>query len=188
MPPPSKREQIISTALQLFYKLGITNTGIDLIISEAQVSKKTLYHHFKSKDKLIIEVLRKRDELFRNNLISETEKLANTPKERLLALFDVMNSWFHQEDFNGCMFINVSGELSDPNSASRLLCAEHKQEVFNYIHALAKDTSARNPKKLSSQLNLLIEGSIVLAHVTGNKKAAHEAKEMGEVFINIALC
>jgi AcrR family transcriptional regulator len=50
--PP--REHIINTAIELFLKYGYHATGVDRIISEAGVSKKTLYTHFRSKEELLI--------------------------------------------------------------------------------------------------------------------------------------
>ncbi|MCJ8269678.1 MAG: TetR/AcrR family transcriptional regulator [Psychrosphaera sp.] len=47
MAAASKREQIIDQALKLFYQHGFNATGVDKIISEAGVSKKTLYNHFR---------------------------------------------------------------------------------------------------------------------------------------------
>ncbi|MCG8534968.1 MAG: TetR/AcrR family transcriptional regulator, partial [Pseudomonadales bacterium] len=43
-------------------KQGIRATGIDTILAESGISKKTLYNHFKSKDELIIAALQARDE------------------------------------------------------------------------------------------------------------------------------
>ena len=99
MPAISKREQIISAALKLFYHDGFNATGIDRIITEAGVSKKTLYNHFKSKDELILVVLRKRDETFRNKIMRETERLASTAAERLLSIFDAHHNWFNEKGF-----------------------------------------------------------------------------------------
>ena len=56
-----KRSQIIQVATELFGKYGYHAVGVDWIIREAEVSKKTLYNHFNSKENLIVEVLEKRD-------------------------------------------------------------------------------------------------------------------------------
>jgi AcrR family transcriptional regulator len=104
MPALSKRDVIVAAALRLFYRHGFNATGIERIIKEAGVSKKALYNHFKSKDELVLATLRQRDELFRNNLMRETERLGSTPRERLLSVFDVHHQWFQQKDFSG---INV---------------------------------------------------------------------------------
>src|SRR5678810_1232020 len=57
----TKRDQLIDTALRLFAKNGYRATGIDTILAEAGVAKMTLYHHFKSKDELILAALQRRD-------------------------------------------------------------------------------------------------------------------------------
>ena len=131
--------------------------------------------------------LRKRDELFRNNLMRETERLGHTPKERLVALFDAMHAWFNESTFSGCMFINASAEFSELDNPNHLVCAEHKRLVRDYIKSLAQLANAKDPDELANQLNMIIEGAIVNAHVEGNKNAAKVAKIMGEVFINLAI-
>ena len=187
MPAISKREQILDKALSLFYKHGFNATGIDKIITEAGVSKKTLYNHFKTKDELILATLRKRDELFRNFLMRETEKSATKPKERLLALFDIVDKWFHEKEFFGCMFINASAEFSNTDNPSHLFCGEHKRLVRDYIESIATQAGSEQPEELANQINLLIEGAIVCAHVMGDKGAAIRAKNMAELIIEKAL-
>ncbi|MFT6286846.1 MAG: AcrR family transcriptional regulator [Halieaceae bacterium] len=187
MPALSKRDIIVASALKLFYQHGFNATGIERIIKEAGVSKKTLYNHFKSKDELILAALRQRDELFRNNLMRETERLGNTPRERLLSIFDVHHRWFQQNDFSGCMFINAAAEFSSHQDPNHIVSAEHKRLVRDYIRGLAEQAGASDAEALSKQLNLLLEGAIVDAHVSGNIEAATIAKAMASVFIEKAL-
>ncbi len=187
MPALSKREQLVTEALKLFYQYGFNATGVDKIIAEAGISKKTLYNHFKSKDELILATLRKRDELFRNKLMRGTERFGRTPRDRLLTIFDVLEEWFHENDFSGCMFINASAEFAAPDNPHHIISAEHKRLVRSFIQDIATQAKAQNPEELSKQLNLLIEGAIVDAHVSGDKKAAARAKKMAEVFVDMAI-
>ena len=184
MPALSKRDIIVATALRLFYRHGFNATGIERIVKEAGVSKKTLYNHFKSKDELVLATLRQRDELFRNNLMRETERLGSTPRERLLSIFDVHHQWFQQKDFSGCMFINAAAEFSSHQDPNHIISAEHKRLVRDYIRGLAEQAGVNNAEVLSKQLNLLLEGAIVDAHVSGNSEAAIMAKAMASVFID----
>ncbi|NKB23025.1 MAG: TetR family transcriptional regulator [Kiritimatiellae bacterium] len=186
MPALSKREQIVTEALKLFYRNGFHATGIDRIISEAKVSKKTLYNHFRSKDELVLATLRKRDELFRNYIMRETELRSRTPRERLLAIFDVIEAWFQESSFSGCMFINASAEFSESDHPCHILCAEHKRLVREYLRDLAVQAEAQAPEELSKQLNLLIEGATVEAHVCGDHDAASPAKRIAEMLLNQA--
>lgn len=187
MPNPSKRDQIVDVALNLFYQNGFNATGVDKVAAEAGVTKKTLYAHFKSKDELILATLRKRDELFRNFFMRSVERLGKTPRQQLDALFDAAGEWFHSKTFSGCMFINASAEFSAQDNPCHMVCAEHKRLVCDYIRGLAANAGAKNPAELAEQLNFLIEGAIVHAHVCGDKHAAAKAKKMAQVFIKKAL-
>jgi len=186
MPAASKREIIVSEALKLFYRDGFNATGIDKICKEAGVSKKTLYNHFKSKDELILATLRLRDEGFRNNFMRETEKRSDNPRDRLLSLFDVLAAWTEEKDFFGCMFINASAEFAEKNDPIHLFSAEHKRLMKEYIRELAAKAGARNPTQLAGQLNLLLEGATVEAHVSDTKNAGDIAKSMARVIIEQA--
>jgi len=90
----SKREQLIKTALELFAKNGIHATGIDTIVEHSGVTKKTLYAHFRSKEELVLAVLRQYDELARNEFMRQVESGGKTPRARLLAVFDFAERWF----------------------------------------------------------------------------------------------
>tara|TARA_R110002073_G_scaffold222152_1_gene382352 strand:- start:309 stop:881 length:573 start_codon:yes stop_codon:yes gene_type:complete len=183
MPSPSKRDQIVDAALRLFYRHGFNATGVDKIIAEAGVSKKTLYSHFRTKDELILATLRKRDELFRNKMMRETERRASQPRDRLLAVFDFLTDWFHEESFSGCMFINAAAEFADAEHPSHMICAEHKRLVADYVCQQAELSGAKDAVALSHEINMLMEGAIVYAHVIGDKQAAARAKEMAGLFI-----
>jgi AcrR family transcriptional regulator len=183
MPSPSKRDLIVDAALKLFYRHGFNATGVDKIIAEAQVSKKTLYSHFRTKDELILATLRKRDEVFRNKMMRVTERSASDPSERLLAVFDFLTGWFHEKEFSGCMFINAAAEFADADNPNHMIGAEHKRLVAEYLCNLAELAGAKDPVTLSHEINLLIEGAIVYAYVMGEKQAAERAKQMARVFI-----
>lgn len=187
MPSPSKRDQIVDVALGLFYKGGFNATGVEEISTISGSTKKTLYAHFKSKDELILATLRRRDEMFRNTFMRSVERLGKTPRQRLDAVFDTIDEWFHSREFSGCMFINAAAEFADQENPCHVVCAEHKHLMYEYIRGLAENAGAKNPGQLSEELNLLIEGATVQAHVCGDKSAGKKAKKMAQVFIERAL-
>lgn len=173
----SKREKLIDTALELFCRDGFHATGIDKILAEAGVSKMTLYKYFKSKDELIIAALRRKDEEYRNWLMKEVERNAKTPYERILAVFDALDTWFNQETFMGCVFDNAAAEYGDRNNPVHLVSAEHKRLMFIYLTGLIRDAGYEGPEELAEQLLLIIEGAIVFAHVMGEINVANKAKQ-----------
>ena len=181
--PSSRKDHLIDSALALFNREGYHATGIDRILAEAGVAKMTLYNHFRSKDDLILAALRRRDERFRNWFVRSLEARATTPKERLLAVFDVLGQWFEQEDFWGCMFINAAAEYSRKENPIHAACAEHKRLLRDHLAELAAGAGARDPATLARRLMLLVEGATVTAHVCGDRGAAADAKALAEDLI-----
>ncbi|MCP4245656.1 MAG: helix-turn-helix transcriptional regulator, partial [bacterium] len=57
----SKKDQLVSVALDLFCRHGFHATGIDTIVAEAGVAKMTLYKHFRSKEDLVVAALELQD-------------------------------------------------------------------------------------------------------------------------------
>lgn len=51
-----KREAIISAAIEEFYDKGFEGSSMDTISKEANVSKATVYKHFKNKEELFLEI------------------------------------------------------------------------------------------------------------------------------------
>lgn len=185
--PQDRREHLVQTALDLFCRDGFHATGIDRILSESGVAKMTLYKHFRSKDELILAVLRRRDEEFRNWFIRTVEKRAKTPAERLLCLFDVLGDWFAQANFTGCTFINAAAEYGEADDPIHASAAEHKRLVRTYIRDLAAAAGAADPDTLANALTLLLEGAITMAYVAGEKDAARRARDAAAVLIDAAL-
>ncbi|MGF1610974.1 MAG: TetR/AcrR family transcriptional regulator, partial [Kiloniellales bacterium] len=163
------RNELIETAAALFCRDGYQATGIDRILAESGCAKMTLYNHFHSKDELILAALRRRDEEFRNWFMREIEQRARTPRERLLAAFDVLDEWLRKPGFSGCMFVNASAEFSDPDHPVRAAAAEHKRLLRHYFRGLATEAGARDPQALADAVALLGEGAVTLAHVAGER-------------------
>ena len=59
-----KRQQLLETALKLFYANGVQAVGINEVLKVSGIAKKTLYHHFSSKESLILAALEYRDHKF----------------------------------------------------------------------------------------------------------------------------
>ena len=181
---PSKRDQIVDAALNLFYRYGFNATGIERVLGDADVARMTLYNHFKSKDELIVAVLRRRDERFRDWLVRYVEKSADNPRDRLLALFDGLGEWLAEESFRGCLFINAAAEFSGTSDSIQAVAAEHKRLIASFVRGLAVAAGAKNPDVLADRIALLSEGAIVCAHVQGDGAWARKARETAEVLID----
>ena len=181
-----KRDHLVDTALDLFNQDGFHATGVDKILKQAGVARMTLYNHFKSKDELILAVLRRRDEKFRNWFMRTVERLGKTPRDRLLAIFDVLEEWFSGKDYSGCMFINASADFARPDDPIHMAAGEHKNLILNYVRELTKSAGAAEPGALAHGLMLLMEGAIVMSYVANDRNAAANAKKAAEALITQA--
>lgn len=185
--PASRRDHLVDTALTLFQRHGFHATGIDTILTAARVAKMTLYNHFKSKDELILAALRLGDERFREWLTEAVEARADKPRGRLLALFGALDEWINQPDFSGCAFIAAAAEYGRPDDPINRAAAEHKKLVRDYIRDTAEQAGAPDADALADVLDLLMQGAIVSAHVSGNRDAAKIARRAAAVLIKRAL-
>lgn len=183
-----KSELLVRTAFKLFYTKGIHAVGINLVLAESGIAKKTLYHHFPSKQHLIEAVVRYRDLSYRTWLMSRLNQVPEG-KPALLELFNALDDWFHSrvpdiDCFHGCFFINASAEFGDRSSSIHRACAEHKTGVKKLIrqHVDVLSFSDKVSEDITRLVVLLKEGAISVAHVQGNLSAAQEAKA---ILINI---
>ncbi|MDF1526017.1 MAG: TetR/AcrR family transcriptional regulator [bacterium] len=71
----SKKEAILKAATELFARKGYNRTAVSEIASQADVAQGTVFHHFKSKEKLLISIC---DELV-TEYISGVRKTAAGP-------------------------------------------------------------------------------------------------------------
>jgi len=179
----NKRSELIRKALQLFYRNGFHATGMDLVAKETGVSKTSIYKHFRTKDELILAVLRLRDENFRNWLYRRMEDLADTPGGQLLAMFDALEEWFLEDGFQGCMFVKASAEFQDPNNAINVQSYAHKRLLLDHFEKLATEAGAEDPQALARQFLVLKEGAIVLAAMSHSEAAARDAKSIAHLMI-----
>lgn len=183
---PSKRDELVQKALVIFYREGFHAAGMDLLAEETGISKTTMFKHFRTKEDLILAVLRLRDENFRNWLFRRM-KQAGPPRAQLLAMFDALAEWFGEPNYRSCMFIKASSEYPDPGHPVHALSAEHKRLLFRQVRDLAEQAGARDPALLARQLLLLKEGAIVTAHLGHEKAPATDAGMAAKLLIDAAI-
>ena len=183
---PSRREHLLAVATDLFAEHGYHKTGIDRILKASGVAKMTLYKHFATKDELIAESIRFRGKRSRAWFISEIEARAEAPAARILALFDVLESWFSQASFRGCPFVNATAEYGDATDPIHAAAAEHKTLLRDYFVGQARDAGFADPVGVAAQVMLLMEGAIVTRQVSGPDSASREAGRAMRVLLDLA--
>jgi AcrR family transcriptional regulator len=179
----SGRERVLETAYELFSRHGTRAVGVDRIIAESGVAKMTLYRNFASKDDLILAFLERREERWTRDWLQATvERRAETPAQRLLAIFDTFGEWFAREDFEGCSFINVMLEIDDPGSPVRRESVRQLSEIRGFLGGLAEEAGVEDVDGFARQWHILMKGCIVAA-AEGDELAAGRARELGALLL-----
>jgi AcrR family transcriptional regulator len=180
----NKREQLLNTALQLFYREGYHATGIDRILAESGVAKMTLYKHFKSKDELIEAVLESQHRQMAERMLQARQHLP--PREAILRTFEGLHAWIHGGDFAGCIFINAAAEFHDREHPIHRQAARHKLFVQEHFRLLLERLNAPQPEQLARQLQFLFEGAITMAHMEGPGEQGRDAMRAAEALLQAA--
>lgn len=147
-----KQEQLVSSANNLFDKQGFNATGIDQIIQEAQVATMTLYRNYKSKDDLIIAVLKYREDFYIEFLESNNDKSLKHMIEQHL-------EWLRSKNTNGCLFLKAMEEYRHSNQEIVDLVSEHKVKVAKLLEEKLENENYKNINSLSKTLLFILEGS-----------------------------
>jgi AcrR family transcriptional regulator len=184
----NKREVLLDTATRLFTERGFKATGIAEILGAAGCAKGTLYQHFESKEALIEAVLRRMGEHYRTHFVEAVERAADTPAERLVAVFRVQEqlSW-SKAGFCGCPFTRVAGEFGDRNHPLHRVAALSKRLMAGYLKDLATQAGAADPEGLATQLALLMEGASVLHAVSDQGDVTERATAAARTLVQSAV-
>ena len=176
---PTPAERILAAADKLFYAQGIRAVGVDAVAAEAGVSKRTLYHHYPSKDDLIAAYL-----AAQMRPIAPSDAPA---REQILGRFDALERRFASGDFRGCPYINAVTEIADPKHPASALALQFKEQRRLWFRALLERLGAKHPDALATQLQILSEGALTAALVRGDPALARSARAAAEVLLDAAL-
>ena len=181
--PESGRERLSRAAYELFSREGTRSVGVDAVIARAGTAKMTLYRNFPSKDDLILDFLRRREQLWTVGwLEAESQRRGETPRDQLLAIFDVFSEWFNQPDFEGCSFLTTMIEINERDHPVHQAAVVYLANIRSYIERLAAEAGIRDTDSFARKWHILMKGSIMAAH-EGDAAAANRARELGELLL-----
>jgi AcrR family transcriptional regulator len=179
----SARERILDAAYELFSRRGVQAVGVNEVTERAGVAIATLYRHFPSKDDLVLAFLDLREQRWTKDFIEAgAMRRGSNPEERLLAIFDVLDEWFHRDDFEAGSFIKVLLELGVNHPAGGA-SVRHLEQIRAMVRRLAEEAGLRDTDSFARSWHILIQGSIVVA-AEGDTQAARRGKSMARQLID----
>lgn len=179
------RDRLLDRAIDLFYANGFHSVGLDNILDAAGVTKTTFYKHFDSLEDLMVAAVERRHQWEGQAWDRAIGKAAGgDDRARFTAAFDLMDRWFNEPQFRGCIFINIAAEFPDPANPVHQAAAAYKRQQRDAWRDLAARLGAADAEAFADQFAVLIEGTLVLRHVHGRNDAARVTRPIAEALVD----
>jgi AcrR family transcriptional regulator len=172
--------KLLATARRLFCSDGIHATGVARILKDSGVARRTLYERFGSKENLLRAVFDAEAQMWFRWFDADLPARSSDPAEQLLGLFDLLNDWFEDSEFFGCIFVNAVAEHEKETGWVRDTAMAHRSLVNGRLQRLLKRADVRQPARATEKISLVIDGAIITAMVTGQASAAMLAKSIAQ--------
>jgi AcrR family transcriptional regulator len=151
------RDRLLTAAADLFYRDGVTATGVERLCATAGVSKRSMYQLFETKDELVAAALAEVGPATHAAFLPDDAVTA--PRERILHVFQTLEDTVAQPGFVGCRFVNTASDLRDPTHPAAVLAREFKQRLTDWFATEARAGGAADPDLLARQLTVVFDGS-----------------------------
>jgi AcrR family transcriptional regulator len=170
------RQQILQQAHRLFRKSGFFRTGMDEIAEASGVTKRTLYHHFDSKDALLAAVLTAQHERVFTFPNPYGVEFTGTAQDYVGRLFEALVDWSATPHWSGSGFSRLAMELADmPGHPARRIAHQHKASVERSLGDMLATAGVREPHERARELILIVEGAMVMLLIHGDPAYARAA-------------
>jgi AcrR family transcriptional regulator len=175
------RQRLIDAAVRRFYRDGFRNVGVDQILADVGISKTAFYKHFESKEDLMLAALEGHNFWLQGTFREMVQERGGPSAHgQLRALFDVVEQLIESEEFQGCIFVNVSMEFPLLHEPAHQAAARSKEAIETIVYDLAVKAGAGNPRALAQELCLIMEGVYVTRQVTGRPDTIAIARRLAE--------
>ena len=172
------RARILDAAYKLFRKRGYSRVTMDDIAAAAKFTKRTLYHHFESKDQLLADVLKAQHHLALQAFRTFGDSLSGSTEAIVQKMFRDLAVWADTPRWAGSGFTRLVIELADlPGHPARTIARRHKALLERSFAQLLAQSGVEKPNELARAIWLLSEGAISLILVHGDRGYSAAASE-----------
>jgi AcrR family transcriptional regulator len=179
------RDRLLETAARLFYEKGYQGTGINEVIREAGIAKASFYHHFKSKEDLLVTTLEQRHDQVMAD-VREAISGGRTAGETIARVFEWLGSACACETANrGCPYLNLMGEFREAGTRVREVVRWHKNAFRQLLHELAQ-AHFRGQNKRDDELEHITDELFLLAEAVFAVSPVHQCSWPAETAFRIA--
>ena len=164
-----KRAAIVQAAVAQFRAHGYEATSMDQVAAAAEVSKRTLYNHFASKEALFAQILLQLWE--RSVALLDLAYRPDRPlQEQLSALLLQKVAMVSGEDFIDLARVAITATIHSPQRAQDMLLrlAQKENALLTWVRAAQNDGRLKpaDPLQVVQQMESLVKGSAFWPQVT----------------------
>ena len=159
----SPRERLLEAAATLTYREGV-GIGVEALCKAAGVSKRSMYQLFESKDELLAASLKERASAYAATLLPAADD-NRSPRERILHVFEQVESQAGAPEFRGCRYLAVQVELKDQSHPASRVAHRIKANLTAFLRTEAEQGGAHDPDLLARQLSLVFDGASARAGI-----------------------
>ncbi|MFE7764404.1 TetR/AcrR family transcriptional regulator [Streptomyces sp. NPDC057438] len=160
---PSPRERLLEAAATLTYRDGV-GVGVEALCKAAGVSKRSMYQLFESKDELLAASLKERASTYVATLLPAADD-GRSPRQRILHVFEQVESQARAPEFRGCRYLAVQIELKDQSHPASRVARRVKADLTAFFRGEAARGGAGDPGLLARQLSLVFDGASARAGI-----------------------
>jgi AcrR family transcriptional regulator len=181
-------KRILEAAYKLFRRQGYSRVTMDDIAAEARLTKRTLYHHFNSKDQLLANVLDAQHHLALRAFRTFADQLSGSAEAIVEGMFRDLAVWADKPRWAGSGFTRLVIELADlPGHPARLIARRHKAQLERCLAELLERSGVRQAGELARAIWLLLEGAISLILIHGGRGYSTTASDAAKTLVRCHL-
>ena len=165
----STRESVIQVAMRLFSVKGYNATSIADLLHEAGINSGSLYHHFETKQGLLLAVLETYRDGIEQMLIAPAWASIDDPIDRIFALLARYRQLLEATDCAyGCPIGSLALELHEPDPPVRELLAANFNRWTDFVQSCFDAARDRLPpgadtRRLAQFVLTTMEGGVMLS-------------------------
>jgi len=176
------RTAVLAAADRLFYERGIAAVSLDAVAKEAGVTRRTLYYHFTSKDRLVAAYLTRRA-ASSHAFVEQAAQGSASHVRAILAVFSALERWFCTREFRGCALTNAVGERGETIVVAGPITRRHKLAICDWFVTTSRAAGAGDPVALGEMLMLLFDGALTSATTRRSPESAVRARSAAELLM-----
>jgi AcrR family transcriptional regulator len=180
---PGPRERLLASAQRLTAAQGV-GVGVDAILEDASVARRSLYQHFGGKDELIAASLLESAHQDEQRYRAALDSGGSNPRQRILAVFDQLDKTTSTPGFRGCRYVSAELSLTDPGHPAHQVTRAYTERLHALFQKELAELGNPDPTSGADQLLVLLDGVLVLAALRPGSHPAQAVRPLVEQLLD----